>query len=164
MNKFKNYISTYLFSFLGYEISFYLLIIFLPNINSQINSSFYLLINHIFKNTKPHYQMLGVVICFLIEWFIKNKFKYNINIKNSIINFIFKLGIFLGLLPFTILLTLLAIIMFIIILTTLLNNRILTFLGNHISEMSEILLIIFISIIIYIIYLLAKFVFKKDKN
>ena len=109
------------------------------------------------------YPIAGIIICFIIECLIKKIFKYKSNIKNdnNIMDFIFKLGIFFGLLPFVILIAS-AICCFTPLLV--IPEKILMFIDEHICDFFCFLKIIITLGVFYSIYLLWKFIFKKDKN
>ena len=161
MNKLKNYISAYLFSFIGYCMCIGEPIIFKTMYEQYLFSTIYL--TFIFTIMIAAYPIAGIIICFIIEWLIKKIFKYKSNIKNdnNIMDFIFKLGIFFGLLPFVIL-TAAAICCFTPLLV--IPEKILMFIDEHICDFFCFLKIIITLVIFYFIYLLWKFIFKKDKN
>ena len=161
MDKLKNYISAYLFSFIGYCMCIGEPIIFKTMYEQYLFSTIYL--TFIFTIMIAAYPIAGIIICFIIEWLIKKIFKYKSNIKNdnNIMDFIFKLGIFFGLLPFVIVIAS-AIGFFTPYIV--LPEKILMFIDEHICDFFCFLKIIITLVIFYFIYLLWKFIFKKDKN
>ena len=161
MDKLKNYISAYLFSFIGYCMCIGEPIIFKTIYEQNIFSTIWT--TCIFTIMIAAYPIAGIIICFIIEWLIKKIFKYKSNIKNdnNIMDFIFKLGIFFGLLPFVILIAS-AIGFFTPYI--LLPEKILMFIDEHICDLFCFLKIIITLGVFYSIYLLWKFIFKKDKN
>ena len=161
MNKLKNYISAYLFSFIGYCMCIGEPIIFKTIYEQNIFSTIWT--TCIFTIMIAAYPIAGIIICFIIEWLIKKIFKYKSNIKNdnNIMDFIFKLGIFFGLLPFVILIAS-AICCFTPLLV--IPEKILMFIDEHICDFFCFLKIIITLGNFYSIYLLWKFIFKKDKN
>ena len=161
MNKLKNYISAYLFSFIGYCMCIGEPIIFKTIYEQNIFSTIWT--TCIFTIMIAAYPIAGIIICFIIEWLIKKIFKYKSNIKNdnNIMDFIFKLGIFFGLLPFVILIAS-AICCFTPLLV--IPEKILMFIDEHICDFFCFLKIIITLGVFYSIYLLWKFIFKKDKN
>ena len=161
MDKLKNYISAYLFSFIGYCMCIGEPIIFKTMYEQNIFSTIWT--TCIFTIMIAAYPIAGIIICFIIEWLIKKIFKYKSNIKNdnNIMDFIFKLGIFFGLLPFVILIAS-AIGFFTPYI--LLPEKILMFIDEHICDLFCFLKIIITLGVFYSIYLLWKFIFKKDKN
>ena len=152
MNKLKTYITTYLFSFIGYcmLISIPYLFKYLydskEGILSNISSTIFLIM------VIGIYPISFIFICYIIELGFKKIFKYKFKyqIKNKKIDFIFKLGIFLGLLPYV--LTLSG-ILFCFALFLLIPEKFLSML---------ILKIITISGMSYCCYIIAKYIFKKD--
>ncbi len=161
MDKLKNYISAYLFSFIGYCMCIGEPIIFKTMYEQNIFSTIWT--TCIFTIMIAAYPIAGIIICFIIEWLIKKIFKYKSNIKNdnNIMDFIFKLGIFFGLLPFVILIAS-AICCFTPLLV--IPEKILMFIDEHICDFFCFLKIIITLGVFYSIYLLWKFIFKKDKN
>ena len=161
MDKLKNYISAYLFSFIGYCMCIGEPIIFKTIYEQNIFSTIWT--TCIFTIMIAAYPIAGIIICFIIEWLIKKIFKYKSNIKNdnNIMDFIFKLGIFFGLLPFVILIAS-AICCFTPLLV--IPEKILMFIDEHICDFFCFLKIIITLGVFYSIYLLWKFIFKKDKN
>ena len=161
MDKLKNYISAYLFSFIGYCMCIGEPIIFKTMYEQYLFSTIFL--TFIFTIMIAAYPIAGIIICFIIEWLIKKIFKYKYNIKNdnNIMDFIFKLGIFFGLLPFVILIAS-AICCFTPLLV--IPEKILMFIDEHICDFFCFLKIIITLGVFYSIYLLWKFIFKKDKN
>ncbi len=161
MDKLKNYISAYLFSFIGYCMCIGEPIIFKTIYEQNIFSTIWT--TCIFTIMIAAYPIAGIIICFIIEWLIKKIFKYKSNIKNdnNIMYFIFKLGIFFGLLPFVILIAS-AICCFTPLLV--IPEKILMFIDEHICDFFCFLKIIITLGVFYSIYLLWKFIFKKDKN
>ena len=161
MDKLQNYISAYLFSFIGYCMCIGEPIIFKTIYEQNIFSTIWT--TCIFTIMIAAYPIAGIIICFIIEWLIKKIFKYKSNIKNdnNIMDFIFKLGIFFGLLPFVILIAS-AICCFTPLLV--IPEKILMFIDEHICDFFCFLKIIITLGVFYSIYLLWKFIFKKDKN
>ena len=81
MNKLKNYISAYLFSFIGYCMCIGEPIIFKTMYEQYLFSTIYL--TFIFTIMIAAYPIAGIIICFIIEWLIK---KYsNINLISKMI-------------------------------------------------------------------------------
>ena len=152
MDKLKNYISAYLFSFIGYCMCIGFLISMLL---VSIKSSDGFIENMILSLALPvilfSVIILAVSICFIIEFIAHKYFNYKSSIKNFEPGFFFKLGILFGLLPFVVLFS------YTIISTVFIHIDLIR--CKHIYEK-----IILIITLLYPTYLVTKFIFKKDKN
>ncbi len=152
MNKLKTYITTYLFSFIGYCISIFppFLYIKFHNAEEGLFSNLYFVI--FLTAAFAIYPNSLVIVCYIVEYIAKKFFNYEfqLRIKNNKIDFIFKLGIFLGLLPYV--LTLSGIIFY---------AGLLLLIGPKLLS-NTIIKIILISGMSYCCYIIAKYIFKKD--
>ena len=130
--------------------------------NVRAISIFYNISNFYIYNNDSSLSDCGDYHLFYYRVAYKKIFKYKSNIKNNnIMDFIFKLGIFFGLLPFVIVIAS-AIGFFTPYIV--LPEKILMFIDEHICDFFCFLKIIITLVIFYFIYLLWKFIFKKDKN